>query len=192
MRRRNTKLNSNDIFSAIQFAVQAHAGQFRKGTSVPYIVHPLAVGRILAEAGCAHEIIIAGFLHDTVEDTAVTLDEIRAKFGGRVAELVAAVTETDRSAAWKVRKQETLDKLQVADDDVLFLALADKIDNMRSIRTGLQRKGERMWKRFNRPREDQAWYFRSLASCFQARNHQTLASELLPQLIELVDEVFPE
>ncbi len=182
----------NDLFAAIQFAVQAHAGQFRKGTSVPYIVHPLAVGRILAEAGCAHEIVVAGFLHDTVEDTSVTLDEIRAEFGARVADLVAAVTETDRSAAWKVRKQETLNRLQVADDDVLVLALADKIDNMRSIRTCVQRKGERMWKRFNRPRQDQAWYFRSLLSCFKTRIHQSPALELLPQFIHLVDEVFPE
>jgi (p)ppGpp synthase/HD superfamily hydrolase len=185
-------LKLNDLFAAIEFAVRAHAGQCRKGTSVPYIVHPLAVGRILAEAGCAQEIVIAGFLHDTVEDTSVTLDEIRAEFGARVAELVAAVTESDRSAAWKVRKQETLDKLQVAADDVLVLALADKIDNMRSIRTYLQREGENMWERFNRPRQDQAWYFRSLASCFQARIHHAPGLELLPKYIRLVNEVFPE
>ncbi len=182
----------NDLFAAIEFAVRAHAGQCRKGTSVPYIVHPLAVGRILAEAGCVQEIVIAGFLHDTVEDTSVTLDEIRAEFSARVAELVAAVTESDRSAAWKVRKQETLDKLQVAADDVLVLALADKIDNMRSIRTYFQREGEQMWERFNRPRKDQAWYFRSLGSCFQVRIHQRQVLELLQKYIRLVDEVFPE
>ena len=185
-------MNPNDLFAAIVFAMRAHAGQFRKGTSVPYIVHPLAVGRILAEAGCTHELAAAGFLHDTVEDTSVTLDEIQAEFGARVAELVAAVTETDRSAAWKVRKQETLDKLQVAADDVLVLALADKIDNMRSIRTYLQRKGERMWKRFNRPRQDQAWYFRSLAICFQSRIKEAPGLELLPEFLNLVEEVFPE
>ena len=185
-------MKSNDLFAAIEFAVQAHAGQFRKGTTVPYIVHPLAVGRILAEVGCAHEIVVAGFLHDTLEDTSATLDEIKAEFGPCVAELVAAVTEFDRTAPWKVRKQETLNKLQVAEDDVLVLALADKIDNMRSIQVYLRRDGEKMWKRFNRPRQDQAWYFRSLASCFQARIHQPPALELLPQLIRLVNEVFPE
>jgi (p)ppGpp synthase/HD superfamily hydrolase len=185
-------LNPNDLFAAIQFAMQAHRGQFRKGTSVPYIVHPLAVGRILAEAGCAPEIVLAGFLHDTVEDTPATLDEIQTEFGERVAYLVAAVTESDRSAPWKVRKQETLDKLQVANEDVLALALADKIDNMRSIRTNFQRDGHKIWERFNRPREDQAWYFRSLASCFQTRIQQAPALDYLPEFLRLVEEVFPE
>jgi (p)ppGpp synthase/HD superfamily hydrolase len=185
-------LNPNELFSAIQFAMRAHRGQFRKGTSVPYIVHPLAVGRILAEAGCEQDIVIAGFLHDTVEDTAVTLDEIQAEFGERVADMVSAVTESDRSAPWKDRKQETLDKLQAADDDVLSIALADKIDNMRSIQAYLKRDGEKMWKKFNRPREDQTWYFRSLAACFQARIKQAPALEYLPEFLELVEKVFPE
>ena len=186
------KVKTDPLFTVIEFAVRAHAGQFRKGTSVPYIVHPFAVGRILAVAGCAQELVIAGFLHDTVEDTMVTLDEIRKRFGDRVARLVCAVTESDRSAPWRQRKQETLDKLRCADDDVLMLALADKIDNMRSIRNFLRREGEELWERFNRPRADQAWYFRSLASCFRERVHRTPASDLLPEFIQLVDAVFPQ
>ncbi len=185
------ELKTKPLFKAIEFAVQAHSGHFRKGTSVPYIVHPLAVGRILAVSGCERDLVIAGFLHDTVEDTAVTLSEIRVSFGEWVANLVAAVTESDRSAPWRARKQETLDKLQVADEDVLVLALADKIDNMRSIRHYLQREGEQLWERFNRPRADQAWYFRSLAACFQARIQRSPAVDLLPQFIRLVDVVFP-
>lgn len=184
-------MSPSDLFRAIEFAVQAHVGQFRKGTSVPYIVHPLAVGRILAEARCSQEIVVAGFLHDTLEDTAVTRDEIQAAFGEPVANLVSAVTESDRSAPWRQRKQETLNKLQVANEDVLVLALADKIDNMRSIRTYLQRDGEQIWKRFNRPREDQTWYFRSLGACFKARIHQVPALDLLPEFLRLVNEVFP-
>lgn len=188
----NDEPKKDPLFAAIEFAVQAHAGQFRKGTSVPYIVHPFAVGRILAVAGCAREIVIAGFLHDTVEDTAVTPDEIRAIFGERVADLVSAVTESDRSAPWRERKQATLDKLQTADDDELELALADKIDNIRSIRNFLQRDGEQIWERFNRPRADQAWYFRSLASCFQEHIRRAPALDLLPEFVQLVDTVFPQ
>jgi len=184
--------NTDPLFEAIEFAVQAHAGQFRKGTSVPYIVHPIAVGRILAVAGCAPEIVIAGFLHDTVEDTAVTPDEIRKEFGEWVARLVCAVTESDRSAPWWQRKQGTLDKLRSADDDVLVLALADKIDNMCSIHDFLRRDGEQIWERFNRPRADQAWYFHSLASCFQERIHRAPALDLLPDFIQSVDTVFPQ
>ena len=122
----------------------------------------------------------------------MTLEEIQAKFGEQVAHLVAAVTESDRSAPWKARKQETLDKLRAAGEDVLTLALADKIDNMRSIRTYFNQDGEQIWKRFNRPREDQAWYFRSLATCFQARIKQAPALELLQDFLQLVEEVFPE
>lgn len=187
----NDELKMHTLFNAIEFAVQAHSGHFRKGTSVPYIVHPLAVGRILAVSGCEPDLVIAGFLHDTVEDTDVTLDEIRTNFGERVANLVAAVTESDRSAPWRARKQETLDKLQAADEDVLVLALADKIDNIRSIWNYLQREGEHLWERFNRPRGDQAWYFRSLTSCFQARIQRAPAVDLLPEFIRLVDAVFP-
>ena len=63
----------------------------RKGTDIPYITHPVAVGMILANAGCPDELIIAGILHDTVEDTEVTLEQIETEFGKAVADIVASI-----------------------------------------------------------------------------------------------------
>ena len=59
---------SQRIFQAVEFATKAHSGQFRKGTNVPYLVHPLGVCKILIEAGCSEDVVVAGLLHDTVED----------------------------------------------------------------------------------------------------------------------------
>jgi (p)ppGpp synthase/HD superfamily hydrolase len=69
------------IFEAIEFGARAHAGKYRKGTEVPYIVHPLGVMKILVEHGASEDLVVAGILHDTVEDTYVTLEDIRNSFG---------------------------------------------------------------------------------------------------------------
>jgi (p)ppGpp synthase/HD superfamily hydrolase len=84
---------TNMIFKVIEFATLAHSGQYRKGTKIPYIVHPLAVGQILIEHGCSVQVVIAGILHDTLEDTRVTIGEINDLFGKEVADLVQAVSE---------------------------------------------------------------------------------------------------
>ena len=85
------------IKSAIEVAVRAHEGQVRKGTQTPYIIHPLSVGIILAKAGAPDEVIIAGILHDTIEDTPVTCEQVRGTFGGTIANLVKGASESDKS-----------------------------------------------------------------------------------------------
>jgi len=99
------------IFKAIEFAAKAHAGQYRKGTRVPYLVHPLNVAKILIDSGCSDVVAVAGILHDTVEDTPITLDEIRKHFGQAVAELVAGASEPDKSDTWENRKKHTIEYL---------------------------------------------------------------------------------
>ena len=96
------------IHEAIIFAALAHEGQKRKGTDVPYIVHPFEVAQILTKAGASESVICAGLLHDTVEDTEVTLEEIRQKFGGEVAGMVSVMTE-DKSLSWEERKQKAVE-----------------------------------------------------------------------------------
>ena len=86
--------NSALIHKAIEFAVVKHKDQKRKGTELPYIVHPIEVMQILTASGCSDEMIVAGILHDTVEDTDATIDEVRALFGDKVARLVSAESET--------------------------------------------------------------------------------------------------
>ncbi len=178
------------IFSAIEFAAHAHAGKFRKGTKIPYIIHPLSVAKILIERGCSENLAIAGVLHDTVEDTPVTLRQIQDRFGAAIADLVRGVSEPDKSKSWEERKQHTIECLQTAPMDVLLLSCADKLDNIRSIREDLARSGESVWKRFKRPREQQEWYYRSLAQVFCGRAQGEPSSSLFEEYRREVEQVF--
>jgi (p)ppGpp synthase/HD superfamily hydrolase len=182
---------SERVFDAILFAARAHTGQFRKGTSIPYIVHPLGVAKLLIELCCPEPVIIAGILHDTVEDTTVTLDEIRQSFGEKVAHLVSCVSEHDKSAPWEVRKQLTLDYLQKeATNNVLLIACADKLDNIKSMREGYDQLGEALWESFNRPKAAQQWYFRSLVKIFSVRMKGARGTPLFRRFEFEVQQVF--
>ena len=150
------------IESAIELALKAHQNQFRKGTDIPYITHPLTVGIILAKAGCPDEAIIAGILHDTVEDTSVTLGCIRDTFGERVSNIVEGVSEPDKSLPWEERKQHTIEYLKTAPMEVKFVALADKLDNIKAIARDYMEIGEAIWNRFNKGKDSQKWYYQSL------------------------------
>ncbi|MBI4674795.1 MAG: bifunctional (p)ppGpp synthetase/guanosine-3',5'-bis(diphosphate) 3'-pyrophosphohydrolase [Chloroflexi bacterium] len=157
------------LFDAIEFAARAHSGQYRKGTRVPYIIHPLAVARTLIECDADETLVIAALLHDVVEDTNTPLDAVRDAFGDEVAELVKALSEPHRQDPWEKRKQGTLEFLATASQEVLMLEVADKLDSLRDIRATLEREGEKTWQRFNRGRDQQAWYHRALAEIFTRR-----------------------
>lgn len=158
------------LYDAITLAAQAHHGQVRKGTEIPYLVHPLAVAGILIRAGSPEHVVVAGVLHDTLEDTPVTRDAIEARFGRQVTDLVRTVSEPDKTASWEVRKSHTLHTLASTSlDEALLVAIADKLDNLRSIREGIESEGEPFWGRFNRPREGQEWYYRGLQAIFSGR-----------------------
>jgi (p)ppGpp synthase/HD superfamily hydrolase len=157
------------IFKAIEFAAKAHAGQYRKGTKIPYIVHPLSVAKILIEHGCPEHIVIAGILHDTIEDTSATLDQIREIFGPAVTDLVETASEPDKSDTWENRKEHTIEHLKTLPHAAVILALADKLDNIRAIRDDLERNSEGLWDRFNRPREQQKLYYENLVIVIAAR-----------------------
>jgi (p)ppGpp synthase/HD superfamily hydrolase len=187
----NAKVYSSKLYDAIELAARAHHNQVRKGTEIPYIVHPLAVAGLLIRAGCPEHMVIAALLHDVVEDTAVTFAEIRSQFGRDVAELVAALTEPDKKAAWEDRKAHTIEYLEKqANEDVLLIALADKLDNVRAIREGLESDGERFWERFNRPREKQKWYYERLDEVFSVRTHLEPALRLLSAFKAEINKVF--
>lgn len=157
------------IFRAIQFAAAAHAGQYRKGTAVPYIVHPLNAARVLLMAGCPEHLAAAAVLHDVIEDTHTTYADVEGAFGKRVAELVRDTSEPDRLASWEERKRHTIEFLGRAGEETLLVAIADKLDNVRSIREDLALHGEASWKRFNRGRTEQEWYYRNLERVFCER-----------------------
>lgn len=151
-------------YRAIEFAARAHRTQVRKGSDTPYISHPYSVGLMLARAGFDAEVVAAGILHDTIEDTPVTLDEIREEFGDRVASIVEGCTEPDRAASWEERKEHTIEYLRTATHEVRSVACADKLHNLSTVADEYRGLGDAIWGRFKRGRAQQEWYYRSLAA----------------------------
>jgi len=141
---------------ALDQAAIWHRDQRRKypGADVPYLSHIAGVTIVLARHGFADEVIAAGALHDTVEDTEATLADIERLFGRRVADLVAAVSEPDRTLSWEQRKQQYLDRFPHEPWDAQAITLADKIDNLQSIVVCAREYGD-PWAQFKRGRDQQ-------------------------------------
>lgn len=156
---------------AIVFATKVHKSQCRKGTENPYILHPLEAAAIVGTMTTDDEIIAGAVLHDVVEDTDTTVDQIEDLFGTRVATLVASESENKREgkpaeSTWKIRKQETLDHLRTAPIDVKMITLGDKLSNMRAIYRDYNAIGDELWQRFNqKDKNQQYWYYKSIAEC---------------------------
>ena len=152
-------LENEMLTNAIAYAVEMHKGGLRKGTNIPYIVHPLEVMHILYEMGADKKLMAAGVLHDTVEDTEATLDEIKELFGEEVADLVASHTEKDKSLPWRERKEIALAHLAKASEREQMLVLADKISNIEAMARDYEKIGDKLWERFNQGKEQQEWYY---------------------------------
>lgn len=178
------------LFDAIEFATHAHRGQYRKTSNVPYIYHPLSVAHILIKHGCSEEIIVAGLLHDVVEDTPATLQDIKNQFGHSVACLVNAVSEPDKSASWETRKLHTLQTLSSAPFEVLLVTCADKLDNARSLAEELEYHGEHLWDHFKRPKELQGWFYQGIVQVLSQRATRDPLVTLVCQLTVVVEEIF--
>lgn len=180
------------INRAIELAAVAHQGQVRKGTDVPYIAHPYAVGMMLAQAGCDQEVVAAGILHDTVEDTDITLDTLREEFGERVAAIVEGCTEPDRSATWEARKRHTLEYLSTASRDVRLVACSDKLHNASSMLSEYRVRDDGLWARFKRGRADQAWYYHGLVEALCSPRLDEPPLPFCHDLRRVVAELFGE
>lgn len=132
------------IKEARRYAEHAHSGQMRKLSDKPYIIHPINVGNILEKAGFSEEVIAAAYLHDAVEDTSVTLEEIVQRFGLEVAGIVEAHTE-NKSKSWEERKQHTIQIVKTGSLEVKSLIVADKLDNLRSLKESYDQQGDTIW-----------------------------------------------
>ncbi len=158
------------VTKAIEFAAKAHDGMVRKKDKTPYILHPLEAAVIVGTMTNNQDVISAALLHDVVEDTDITINEIEEQFGNRVRELVESETEDKRADlppenTWKIRKEESLEELaSCGDTDVLMLWLGDKLSNMRSFYRIYKKEGKDMWQSFNqKDPEQQFWYYNSIA-----------------------------
>ena len=188
----NKPLNTELLDRAIIFAVRAHAGTERRGKGYPYIVHPLEVVEIVATMTSDQELLAAAALHDTVEDTDVSVEQLRAEFGERIASLVSDESDTFEAGvseedSWHSRKRAAIERLARASHDAKIVALGDKLSNMRAIARDYAVMGDALWNIFHaKDPKDHEWHYRGLADSLSELS-DTFAYK---EFIRLIDEVF--
>ena len=188
----NKPMDTRLLDRAIVFAVKAHAGTERRGKGFPYIVHPMEAMEIVATMTPDQEPLAAAALHDTVEDTDVTLDQIRAEFGDRIASLVAAESDdvvegVSEQDSWRARKQAAIDRLARASREAKMVALGDKLSNMRAIARDYATQGDKLWSLFHAPDpKDHQWHYRGLADSLR----ELSGTFAFQEFESLIDQVF--
>lgn len=165
----NGYLDTSFVDRAIRFAVTAHADTERRGKGFPYVIHVLEAMEIVATITSDPELLAAAALHDTIEDTDVTIDTIRSEFGERVAAIVDSESDVlpegiDEAASWRCRKQAAIDRLASAPMDSKIVAMGDKLSNMRAIYRDYMTVGDSLWDIFHAPggKPDHEWHYRGL------------------------------
>jgi myo-inositol-1(or 4)-monophosphatase len=182
------------VSEAIAYAVKVHDGMRRKESDVPYIIHPLEAAVIVSTMTDDQQVIASAVLHDVVEDTDVTIEEIEERFGKRIRDLVESETENKRpemspSESWRIRKEESLEILKNTDDiEVLIVWLGDKLANIRSIYRELKKEGNKLWLRFHQKDvNEHAWYYKSIVKLTDRLSYTSAWLEF-KTLVELVFE----
>ncbi len=188
----NKQIDTDLLDRAIMFAVKAHSGTERRGKGFPYIVHPMEALEIVSTMTPDQELLAAAVLHDTVEDTYVTIDHIREEFGDRIASIVDA--ESDKGIegrseddSWHSRKKGAIERLAKASRDTKMVALGDKLSNMRAIARDYSMMGDELWKIFHvTDKKDHEWHYRGLADSLRELE-DTFAFK---EFETLIDQVF--
>jgi myo-inositol-1(or 4)-monophosphatase len=158
-------MNKEMIYKAIKVAMLAHDGQRRKGSNMPYIIHPTECGFIAAGITDKTDIIAAAILHDTLEDTEITYDYLVKNFNQNIADMVKDITENKRKelsslVTWEERKKESIKHYKKLDQGTKIILLADKLSNLRSLDEDYKSLGEDVWEKFNmKKKERHAWYY---------------------------------
>lgn len=188
-------IHTPQIEKAIQKASILHQHQKRKAeVDLPYITHLFSVALIVAEYTHDEDTIIAGLLHDTLEDTEYTAEELEKDFGTRIKDIVLDVTEKrgsvksttpeEKLRAWKKRKDDYLAHLATASSEGILVSYADKLHNLQSLINDVSAQGSDIWKKFAGSPEEQLWFFESVFEIFKKR----LGSELVERYGEVYDE----
>lgn len=173
------------VNKATIFATKAHEGQLRKGTTRPYILHPLEVAEVVATLTDDEEIIAAALLHDTIEDCeGITSELLSVEFSARVSEMVAQESE-DKSKSWAERKGHTIESLRTAAPEVQMIALGDKLSNMRDIDRDYPQCGEQLWMRFRmKNKQIIGWYYKGVQDSLKKGLGHTEAYQEYCMLVE--------
>ena len=167
---------------ALLYAARLHREQVRKGSRVPYVTHLLAVAAIVGESGGTEDEVVAALLHDAPEDHGGVprLEEIRARFGTGVAEIVAGCTDTyeEPKPPWRERKEAYLAHLAEAPAPVRLVSAADKLHNARSVLSDYRAVGEDLWERFRGGKDGTLWYYRAVADALRRTDDGPVVDEL--------------
>jgi myo-inositol-1(or 4)-monophosphatase len=194
----NKYLDTDLLDRAIVFAVKAHHNTERRGKGFPYIVHPMEAVEIVATITADQELLAAAALHDTIEDTDVTVEQIRAEFGDRIAELVHSESDQvdgvlfdgqNEEETWHARKQAAIDRLAAASHDAKIVAMGDKLSNMRAIWRDYQVKGDALWTIFHvKDKASHEWHYRGLAASLSELSDTFAYKEFMT----LLEDVFAQ
>jgi (p)ppGpp synthase/HD superfamily hydrolase len=176
----------NKIIKAINFARIAHDGQNRKGKELSYISHPLSVALLLSDSGFKEDVVIAGILHDTIEDTDVSYQDIETKFEKNVADIVNDVSEKDKKLSWKERKHLALEKIPDMKEESVFVKTADVLHNMSEQLEDYKKEGDKMFEKFNAGKEAQLERYDKLVKTLRKRKiNNPLLSDLENTFLEV-------
>lgn len=173
---------------ALRWANELHRHQSRKGGSIPYVSHVLAVASLVLEDGGDEDTAIAALLHDAIEDCGLKPEDIELRFGPAVRAMVVACTDSDQvaKAPWRIRKERALAQLGAAgiDPRALRVAAADKLHNVTSLLTDLEEDGPRVWTRFRASPADTLWYYEQMHHTISARLTESRLPNRLAAAIE--------
>lgn len=187
---------SQRFHDALAYASKLHARQRRKGTMIPYVTHLLAVTSIVLEAGGTEDEAIAALLHDGPEDQGgeKTLEEIRGRFGDRVANTVAECSDTfeDPKPEWEKRKRDYIERLAHADESTLLVSAADKLHNARATLRDVRERGQIVWRRFSATREQTLANYRNLVSAYQRARPDDRRTCIVAELVDVLDRLEKE
>ncbi len=174
------------IQKALNLATDKHNGQMRKSSNLPYIVHPFSVAIILSEYVEDENVIVAGLLHDLLEDVeGYYYEDLKKDFGEKVANIVRGVSEdkdfnngeTDKET-WQERKDQYLKNLRNDSQESFLVCAADKIHNLKSMLMIYEEQGDAMWTDFNAPVEKQVWYYGEVLRILKEKLENDIVREL--------------
>lgn len=174
-----------NINTALKFAYKKHTGQTRKITNEKYFFHPIEVSLKVAQYTTDEDTIVAAILHDTLEDTDTSEDEIKSIFGENILNIILECSEKDKSKEWKTRKIQMLKSYSTLSKEACLIILSDKICNLNNI---YYHNDDNVWDYFNADKEEQKWLYESSLSILKLNHYDYI--ELYQELEQLVHKIF--
>lgn len=179
------KFLNKRIDKAIKFTVRAHKNQVRKTEKdIPYAYHPISVGFILREAGFSEDVVIAGILHDTIEDTETNDQDIEENFGKKVRELVESVSE-DKNLPYEERKKRYLETVLAGTEETKAISIADSLQNLHCLIETVSQRGQEVWKNFTKNKELTVEHYEKKIKAILEKWDHSMAREALDKATEL-------